>query len=87
MWNCISIFDNGERKLTQRERIRMGFGGKFGASDYPPPPGPSLSPSKPRYANNQHKLESEISSDPKETSFFKAMQLSEGVLIVPPAAH
>ena len=60
----------------------MGFGGKFGASDYPPPPGPSLSPSKPRYANNQHRLGSEISSDPKETSFFKAMQLSEGVLIV-----
>ena len=60
----------------------MGFGGEFGASDYPPPPGPSLSPSKPRYANNQHKIGSEISSDPKETSFYKAMQLSQGVLIV-----
>ena len=37
------------------------------------------------YANNQHDLEAEISEDPKETSFFKAMQLSEGVLIVPAA--
>ena len=40
------------------------------------------SSSKPRYANNQHKLGSEIPSDPKETAFFKAMQLSKGVLIV-----
>ena len=46
---------------------------------------PILPASQPRYANNQHRLGSEISDDPKETSFFKAMQLSEGVLIVPAA--
>ena len=38
-----------------------------------------------RYANNQHDLDSAIPEDPKETSFFQAMQLSEGVLIVPAA--
>ena len=48
-------------------------------------PSPLFSASQPRYANNQHDLASEISEDPKETSFFKAMQLSEGVLIVPAA--
>ena len=46
---------------------------------------PSFSASQPRYANNQHKLDAEIAEDPKETSFYKAMQLSDGVLIVPAA--
>ena len=38
-----------------------------------------------RYANNQHELGSAIPQDPKQTSFFKAMELCEGVLIVPAA--
>ena len=29
------------------------------------------------YANNQHDLGSEIPTDPKESAFFKAMQLAE----------
>ena len=35
-----------------------------------------------RQANNQHKLCEEISADPQETSFFMAMQLCDGVLVV-----
>lgn len=34
------------------------------------------------YANRQHSLEAELSSDPKESSFFKALQLVEGMLII-----
>ena len=34
------------------------------------------------YANNQHELGSDIATDPRQTSFYKAMQLSEGVLVV-----
>ena len=29
------------------------------------------------YANNQHKLDAEIPDDPKQSAFFKAMQLCE----------
>jgi len=34
------------------------------------------------YANNQHQLGGEISQDPQETSFFRALSRSEGVLVV-----
>ena len=34
------------------------------------------------YANNQHDLGSEIPADPKETPFYKAMQLCDGVVVV-----
>ena len=34
------------------------------------------------YANNQHGLGSDIPADPRESAFFKAMQLCEGVLVV-----
>jgi len=34
------------------------------------------------YANNQWELGADISTDPKASSFFKAMQLTEGVLLV-----
>eukprot|EP00658_Telonema_sp_P-2_P073131 TRINITY_DN62185_c0_g1_i1.p1 TRINITY_DN62185_c0_g1~~TRINITY_DN62185_c0_g1_i1.p1 ORF type:complete len:288 (+),score=35.60 TRINITY_DN62185_c0_g1_i1:104-967(+) len=34
------------------------------------------------YANNQHKISQEIDPDPLKTSFFLAMQLCEGVLLV-----
>ena len=34
------------------------------------------------YANNQHALDSEITADPCESAFFKAMQLCDGVLVV-----
>ena len=34
------------------------------------------------YANRQHSLEAELSSDPKSSSFFKALQLVEGMLII-----
>ena len=34
------------------------------------------------YANNQHQLDSDIPADPKDSAFFKAMQLCEGVLVV-----
>lgn len=34
------------------------------------------------YANRQHSLEAELSSDPKASSFFKALQLVEGMLII-----
>jgi len=34
------------------------------------------------YANNQHDLGADISVDPRQTSFYKAMELSDGVLLV-----
>ena len=34
------------------------------------------------YANNQHALEGAISDNPRKTSFYKAMQLCYGVLLV-----
>jgi len=34
------------------------------------------------YANRQHSLDAEIAVDPRQTSFFKAMQLAEGVLLI-----
>ena len=34
------------------------------------------------YANNQHDLGSDIPADPRESAFFKAMQLCDGVLVV-----
>ena len=34
------------------------------------------------YANNQHDLGSEIPADPKESAFYKAMQLCDGVVVV-----
>ena len=34
------------------------------------------------YANNQHTLDDDISDDPKESSFYKALQLSVGVLLI-----
>ena len=34
------------------------------------------------YANNQHALGSDIPPDPRDSAFFKAMQLCEGVLVV-----
>ena len=34
------------------------------------------------YANNQHELAADIPADPKDSAFFKAMELSEGVLVV-----
>lgn len=34
------------------------------------------------YANNQHILDEAISDNPRKTSFFKAMQLCQGVLLV-----
>ena len=34
------------------------------------------------YANNQHCVEEDIKSNPRRTSFFKAMQMSQGVLLV-----
>ena len=35
-----------------------------------------------RYANNQHELGQDIGSDPRNSSFYKAIQLSDGVLVV-----
>merc|ERR1719271_1242624 len=34
------------------------------------------------YSNNQHKLGADITADPKDSAFFLAMQLCEGVLVV-----
>ena len=34
------------------------------------------------YANNQHCVGEDIPADPKESSFYKAMQLCEGVLVI-----
>ncbi|CAE7501557.1 Igfals [Symbiodinium natans] len=34
------------------------------------------------YANNQHDLSAEIADDPRKTSFFKAMQLCVGVVLI-----
>merc|ERR1712205_230316 len=34
------------------------------------------------YANNQHELGADITEDPRASSFFKAMQLCDGVLVV-----
>eukprot|EP00929_Paragymnodinium_shiwhaense_P121744 TRINITY_DN9411_c0_g2_i1.p1 TRINITY_DN9411_c0_g2~~TRINITY_DN9411_c0_g2_i1.p1 ORF type:complete len:752 (-),score=139.68 TRINITY_DN9411_c0_g2_i1:937-3192(-) len=34
------------------------------------------------YANRQHSIKQELSSDPRESSFFKAMSLSEGMLLI-----
>ncbi|CAL1129729.1 unnamed protein product, partial [Cladocopium goreaui] len=34
------------------------------------------------YANNQHKLEEEICANPRSTSFYRAMQLSIGVVLI-----
>ena len=34
------------------------------------------------YANNQHELGTDLGTDPMESSFLKAMQLSAGVLLV-----
>ncbi|CAL1159311.1 unnamed protein product, partial [Cladocopium goreaui] len=34
------------------------------------------------YANNQHCVEEDIKSNPRSTSFYRAMQMSEGVLLV-----
>ena len=34
------------------------------------------------YANNQHDLGSEIPADPRESAFYKAMQLCDGVVVV-----
>ncbi len=33
------------------------------------------------YANNQHKIEEDIKADPKDTSFYRALQSSEGMLL------
>ena len=33
------------------------------------------------YANNQHCVEEDIKSNPRSTSFYRAMQMSEGVLL------
>ena len=34
------------------------------------------------YANNQHCVEEDIRSNPRSTSFYRAMQMSQGVLLV-----
>ena len=34
------------------------------------------------YANNQHCIEEDIKSNPRSTSFYRAMQMSQGVLLV-----
>ena len=34
------------------------------------------------YANNQHQLENEICNNPRKTSFYRAIQLCAGVLLV-----
>ncbi|CAJ1433621.1 unnamed protein product, partial [Effrenium voratum] len=34
------------------------------------------------YANRQHALKGEVTADPRETSFFRALQLSKGVLLI-----
>mmetsp|Transcript_18306 Transcript_18306/g.21304 ORF Transcript_18306/g.21304 Transcript_18306/m.21304 type:complete len:204 (+) Transcript_18306:161-772(+) len=34
------------------------------------------------YANNQHKLQDEIAANPRNTSFYKAMKLSVGVVLI-----
>ena len=34
------------------------------------------------YANNQFELDEDLPDDPRQSSFFKAMQLAEGVLLV-----
>ena len=34
------------------------------------------------YANNQHELGQDIGSDPRDSSFYKALLLCEGVLVV-----
>ena len=34
------------------------------------------------YANNQHCVEEDIKNNPRSTSFYRAMQMSEGVLLV-----
>ncbi|CAL1159332.1 unnamed protein product [Cladocopium goreaui] len=34
------------------------------------------------YANRQHALSQEVAADPRETSFFRALNLSEGVLLI-----
>ena len=34
------------------------------------------------YANNQHCVEEDIKSNPRSTSFYNAMQMSQGVLLV-----
>ena len=34
------------------------------------------------YANNQHNVEEDISKNPRKSSFYKAMQLCQGVLLV-----
>jgi len=34
------------------------------------------------YANNQHQIQSEVSVNPEDTSFFRAIQLSVGVLLI-----
>jgi len=34
------------------------------------------------YANRQHSLSEEVTSDPRQTSFFRALTLSEGVLLI-----
>ena len=45
-----------------------------------------LSPESPywvcAYANNQHTLDKEITEDPRETAFYRAMKASEGVLLI-----
>ena len=35
-----------------------------------------------RYANNQHELGAEISADPKQTSFYRALQEGRGTVTV-----
>jgi hypothetical protein len=34
------------------------------------------------YANNQHSVDEDIKKNPRSTSFYRAMQMSEGVLLV-----
>ena len=34
------------------------------------------------YANNQHELGADLGTDPRESSFYKAMQLAKGVVVV-----
>ena len=35
-----------------------------------------------RYANNQHELGADIATDPRQTSFYKAMARCTGVLLI-----
>ena len=35
-----------------------------------------------RYANNQHELGADIATDPRQTSFYKALERSAGVLLI-----